>query len=76
MLAATAAHDATAGKKRRKPRRHQRERWCLRGLFCLSRSVGILARAWEQTCQGGRNQGPIPRKFLWTYDGAPRRDVP
>jgi hypothetical protein len=25
-----------------------------RGLFCLSRSVGILAHAWEQTEQGGR----------------------
>ncbi|MDH3639452.1 MAG: citryl-CoA lyase, partial [Gammaproteobacteria bacterium] len=27
-----------------------------RGLFCLSRSVGILAHAWEQTQQGGRNK--------------------
>ncbi|HBO80704.1 MAG TPA: citryl-CoA lyase, partial [Cupriavidus sp.] len=26
-----------------------------RGLFCLSRSVGILSHAWEQTQQGGRN---------------------
>jgi citrate synthase len=40
-----------------------------RGLFCLSRSVGILAHAWEQTCQGGRNKGPIPRNLLWTYTG-------
>ncbi|WER49230.1 citryl-CoA lyase [Cupriavidus sp. WKF15] len=47
-----------------------------RGLFCLSRSVGILAHAWEQTQQGGRNKGPIPRQFLWTYDGTPQRDVP
>lgn len=47
-----------------------------RGLFCLSRSVGILAHAWEQTRQGGRNKGPIPRQFLWTYDGQPQRDVP
>ncbi|UIF91354.1 citryl-CoA lyase [Cupriavidus sp. UYPR2.512] len=47
-----------------------------RGLFCLSRSVGILAHAWEQTCEGGRNKGPMPRQFLWTYDGAPQRDVP
>ncbi|QUN32129.1 citryl-CoA lyase (plasmid) [Cupriavidus sp. KK10] len=46
-----------------------------RGLFCLSRSVGILAHAWEQTNQGGRNKGPIPRQFLWTYDGTPQRDV-
>jgi citrate synthase len=47
-----------------------------RGMFCLSRSVGILAHAWEQTQQGGRNKGPIPRQFLWTYDGEAQRDVP
>lgn len=47
-----------------------------RGLFCLSRSVGILAHAWEQTEQGGRNKGPMPREFIWTYDGEPPRDVP
>lgn len=47
-----------------------------RGLFCLSRSVGILAHAWEQTGQGGRNKGPMPREYLWTYDGPAARDVP
>lgn len=47
-----------------------------RGLFCLSRSVGILAHAWEQTQQGGRNKGPMPREFIWSYDGHPQRDVP
>ena len=47
-----------------------------RGLFCLSRSVGILSHAWEQTQQGGRNKGPIPREYLWTYDGPPKRAVP
>lgn len=47
-----------------------------RGLFCLSRSVGILAHAWEQTQQGGRNKGPIPRQYIWTYDGPPERSVP
>ena len=47
-----------------------------RGLFCLSRSVGILAHAWEQTGQGGRNKGPIPREYLWTYDGPSQRTVP
>lgn len=47
-----------------------------RGLFCLSRSVGILAHAWEQTQQGGRNKGPIPREYLWTYDGPAQRPVP
>ncbi len=40
-----------------------------RGLFCLSRSVGILAHAWEQTQQGGRNKGPTPPHFRWTYEG-------
>ncbi|CAD0184590.1 Citrate synthase [Ruegeria sp. THAF57] len=38
-----------------------------RGLFCLSRSVGILAHAWEQTQQGGRNKGPTPPNYRWTY---------
>jgi citrate synthase len=47
-----------------------------RGLFCLSRSVGILAHAWEQTGQGGRNKGPMPREYLWTYDGPSPRSVP
>lgn len=47
-----------------------------RGLFCLSRSVGILSHAWEQTGQGGRNKGPIPRDYLWTYEGPAARDVP
>jgi citrate synthase len=47
-----------------------------RGLFCLSRSVGILAHAWEQTRQAGRNKGPIPRQYIWTYDGPPQRKLP
>ena len=38
-----------------------------RGLFCLSRSVGILAHAWEQMQQGGRNKGPTPPAYRWTY---------
>ena len=44
-----------------------------RGLFCLSRSVGILAHAWEQRGQGGRNKGPTPKRFRWHYDGPSRR---
>ena len=47
-----------------------------RGLFCLSRAVGILAHAWEQTQQGGRNKGPIPREFIPTYDGPGARRFP
>jgi citrate synthase len=46
-----------------------------RGLFCLSRSVGILAHAWEQQQQGGRNKGPTPPAYRWTYDGPPRTDT-
>ncbi|MFQ6549658.1 citryl-CoA lyase [Aestuariibius sp. 2305UL40-4] len=38
-----------------------------RGLFVLSRSVGILAHAWEQSQQGGRNKGPTPPRYRWTY---------
>lgn len=47
-----------------------------RGLFCLSRSVGVLAHAWEQMQQGGRIKGPLPRQFTPTYDGPPQRAVP
>lgn len=46
-----------------------------RGLFVLSRSVGILAHAWEQTEQGGRNKGPLPREWLWAYTGTPARPL-
>jgi citrate synthase len=41
-----------------------------RGFFGLSRSVGILAHAWEQIEQGGRNKGPTPPGYRWTFDGA------
>ena len=41
-----------------------------RGLFCLSRSVGILAHAWEQMLQGGRNKGPTPPEYRWSYTGS------
>lgn len=47
-----------------------------RGLFILSRSVGILAHAWEQTEQGGRIKGPMPKSIPFTYSGAPERPVP
>ena len=40
-----------------------------RGLFCLSRSVGVIAHAWEQMNQGGRNKGPTPPAYRWTYKG-------
>ncbi len=47
-----------------------------RGLFILSRSVGILAHAHEQAGMGERNKGPIPRDRTWRYTGPnplPRR---
>lgn len=40
-----------------------------RGLFVLSRSVGILAHAWEEAQRGNRNKGPTPPAYRWTYDG-------
>lgn len=40
-----------------------------RGLFCLSRAVGILAHGWEQIQEGGRNKGPMPPDILPSYRG-------
>lgn len=44
-----------------------------RGLFILSRSVGILAHAWEQMQQGARIKGPMPPEIPFKYVGPPRR---
>jgi len=44
-----------------------------RGLFVLSRSVGILAHAWEQRQQGGRIKGPMPTSIPFNYAGPPER---
>jgi citrate synthase len=44
-----------------------------RGLFVLSRSVGALAHAWEESRSGHRNKGPIPRHLLWNYHGPKAR---
>lgn len=46
-----------------------------RGLFILSRSVGILAHAWEQSQQGGRIKGPMPPSIPHRYTGPGRRDL-
>lgn len=40
-----------------------------RGLFILSRSVGILAHAWEQKGQNHRIKGPMPKEIPYTYTG-------
>jgi citrate synthase len=42
-----------------------------RGLFVLSRTIGILAHAWEESQQGRRNKGPIPPTILPAYLGQP-----
>ena len=46
-----------------------------RGLFVLSRSVGALAHAWEESGSGARNKGPIPRTSLPAYTGEPERRI-
>lgn len=47
-----------------------------RGLFILSRAVGILAHAWEQKQRGRRIMGPMPREIPYRYSGPARRNVP
>ncbi|MDO5494153.1 MAG: citryl-CoA lyase [bacterium] len=46
-----------------------------RGVFILSRSVGILAHAWEQMQEGVRIKGPQSKALGFTYDGPARRDL-
>ena len=46
-----------------------------RGIFILSRSVGILSHAWEQTQQGGRIKGPMPPQIPYNYTGIKHRDL-
>ena len=47
-----------------------------RGLFVLSRSVGILAHAWEQKQRGRRIMGPMPKEIPYRYSAPARRAVP
>lgn len=47
-----------------------------RGIFILSRSVGICAHAWEQSQQGGRIKGPVPKECGYQYEGPEVRDLP
>jgi citrate synthase len=44
-----------------------------RGLFILSRSVGILAHGWDALNSGRRNKGPMPKEIPFTYTGPARR---
>lgn len=45
-----------------------------RGIFILSRSVGILSHAWEQSQQGHRIKGPMPTSIPYRYTG-PQADA-
>jgi citrate synthase len=47
-----------------------------RGLFILSRSVGILAHSWEEREGGRRIKGPMPPPLLAAYTGPGERSVP
>ena len=47
-----------------------------RGLFVLSRTVGILAHVWEERQSGARIKGPLPKSVLAHYDGPTLRDLP
>lgn len=40
-----------------------------RGLFILSRSVGILSHAWEEMQNQHRIKGPMPKEIPYTYSG-------
>ncbi len=44
-----------------------------RGIFILSRSVGILSHAWEQKQQGGRIKGPMSPEIPYRYTGPATR---
>lgn len=46
-----------------------------RGLFILSRSVGILAHAFEQITVGQRMKGPMPKQIPFTYAGPGKRKL-
>ena len=46
-----------------------------RGVFCLSRAVGILSHAWEQRGRGERNKGPMPRQMAYRYTGPATRHL-
>jgi citrate synthase len=46
-----------------------------RGIFCLSRAVGILSHAWEQAGRKDRNKGPMPKLFGYKYEGQQHRHL-
>lgn len=46
-----------------------------KGLFALSRSVGLLAHAYEQSMRGERIKGPLPSGARPAYTGPPARSM-
>lgn len=46
-----------------------------RGIFILSRSVGILAHAWEQSQEGRRIKGPMAPSIPYRYTGPQPRSL-
>ena len=47
-----------------------------RGIFILSRSVGICAHAFEQSKKGERIKGPSPPELGFRYTGVAPRKLP
>lgn len=47
-----------------------------RALLVLSRSLGIIAHAWEQMSRTERIKGPVPKSSKYQYEGPPPRDLP
>lgn len=46
-----------------------------RGLFVISRAIGVLAHAWEERTSGSRIKGPIPSSLVPDYRGPGPRSV-
>lgn len=46
-----------------------------RGLFILSRSVGVLAHAYEQSTLSERIKGPMPPDIAYSYTGPDHRNL-
>lgn len=47
-----------------------------RGVFVISRAVGLMAHACETAKQGKRIKGPVPDNVMYTYSGPGPRDLP
>jgi citrate synthase len=47
-----------------------------RGLIVVARSIGLLAHAWEELCNGERLKGPVPSTVGYCFEGHAPRDMP